>query len=236
MEFSTLCDLGLPVPADASSLLSPVFDQLRPHPKVSGCEVPGLLERLAQVPDPRDPRGVRHLLVTVLALTACAVLAGARSLLAVGEWVADAPPALLERLGTVVDPLYPKRSWPAESTIRRLLARVDTDALDRAVGAWLADRQTGNEGLRGLAVDGKSLRGAARAKGRKIHLLAACDHARALVLAQMDVGEKTNEITRFQPLLGTLENLAGTVVTSATRCTPSTTTPSISSTGRPTTS
>jgi hypothetical protein len=85
-------------------------------------------------------------------------------LLAVGEWVSDAPPALLERLGTVIDPLVPKRSWPAETTIRRLLARIDADALDRAVGAWLADRQTGNEGLRGLAVEGKSLRGAARAK------------------------------------------------------------------------
>ncbi|MFI0967767.1 ISAs1 family transposase [Streptomyces sp. NPDC021080] len=35
----------------------------------------------------------------------------------------------------------------------------------------------------------------------------------ALVLAQMDVGEKTNEITRFRPLLDTLEDLAGTVVT-----------------------
>ncbi|WSV68178.1 ISAs1 family transposase [Streptomyces sp. NBC_01012] len=36
----------------------------------------------------------------------------------------------------------------------------------------------------------------------------------ALVLAQMDVGEKTNEITRFRPLLDTLEDRAGTVVTS----------------------
>ncbi|MFH9228973.1 ISAs1 family transposase [Streptomyces lydicus] len=130
------------------------------------------------------------------------------------EWVADAPPALLERLGTAVDPLVPKRSWPAESTIRRLLARIDADALDRAVGAWLADRQTRGQGLRGLAVDGKSLRGAAHAKGRKIHLLAACDHVNALVLAQMDVGEKTNEITRFRTLLDTLDDLAGTVVTS----------------------
>ncbi|WP_406733515.1 hypothetical protein [Streptomyces sp. NBC_01794] len=31
-------------------------------------EIPGLLERLAEVPDPRDPRGVRHALVVVLAL------------------------------------------------------------------------------------------------------------------------------------------------------------------------
>jgi hypothetical protein len=46
--------------------------------------VPGLLERLAQVPDPRDPRGVRHAPAVVLVLTACAVLAGATSLLAVG--------------------------------------------------------------------------------------------------------------------------------------------------------
>ncbi|MFJ6687052.1 ISAs1 family transposase [Streptomyces werraensis] len=213
MEFSTLCDFGLPVPADAASLISPALDQLRPRPEVSKSEVPSLLERLAQVP-PRDPRGVRHPLVVVLALTAGAVLAGARSLLAVGEWVADAPPALLERLGGVVDPLFPKRAWPAESTIRRLLARVDADALDRAVGAWLADRRTRDEGVRALAVDGKSLRGAARTRGRKIHLLAACDHTSGLVLAQLDVGEKTNEITCFQPLLDTLEDLVGTVVTS----------------------
>ncbi|MEU6603818.1 transposase family protein [Streptomyces shenzhenensis] len=43
------------------------------------------------MPDPRDPRGVRHRLAVVLALTACAVLAGATSLLAVGEWIAGAP-------------------------------------------------------------------------------------------------------------------------------------------------
>ncbi|WP_254396781.1 transposase family protein [Streptomyces sp. AC558_RSS880] len=77
MKFSTLCDLGLAVSAGASSLISPAFDQLRPHPEVSGSDLPDLLERLAQAPDPRDPRGVRHPLVTLLALTACAVLAGA---------------------------------------------------------------------------------------------------------------------------------------------------------------
>jgi hypothetical protein len=42
-------------------------------------EWPGLLERLAVVPDPRDRRGLRHALVSVLALAAAAVLAGARS-------------------------------------------------------------------------------------------------------------------------------------------------------------
>lgn len=65
-----------------------------------------------------------------------------------------------------------------------------------------------------MAVDGKSLRGAARAGGRRIHLLAALDHTSRLILAQLDVGDKTNEITCFQPLLDTLPDLADTVVTS----------------------
>ncbi|WP_456243142.1 ISAs1 family transposase [Streptomyces europaeiscabiei] len=167
------------------------------------------------MPDPRDPRGVRHGLTVVLALTACAVLAGANSLLAVGEWIVDTPPQLLEPLGVRPDPLCPKRNLPAETTVRRLLARIDGDALDRAVGCWLADRRAPTAfPLRGLAVDGKSLRGAARAKGRRIHLLAALDHTTSLVLAQLDVGEKTGEITCFQPLLETVTDLAGVVVTS----------------------
>ncbi|WP_369259312.1 hypothetical protein [Streptomyces sp. R35] len=58
------------------------------------------------------------------------------------------------------------------------------------MGRWLADHRSGTAGrLRALAVDGKSLRGAARAKGRKIHLLAALDYTTGLVLAQVDVHE-----------------------------------------------
>lgn len=176
--------------------------------------MPGLLERLARVPDPRDPRGVRHALAVVLTLTACAVLAGATSLLAVGEWIADAPPHVLERLGVRPDPVLPRRLVPSEATVRRLLAYIDGDALDRAVGGWLADRRPESTGLCGLSVDGKSLRGAAKARGRRIHLLAAVEHTTGLVLAQLDVGEKTGEVTRFQPLLDTVADSATTVVTS----------------------
>ncbi|MFD3658942.1 transposase family protein [Streptomyces sp. NPDC058620] len=180
------------MPADASSLIPSALDHLRRHQELTPEELPGLLERLSEVPDPRDPRGVRHALVVVLALAACAVLTGATSLLAVGEWIADAPPHVLERVGVRLDPLLPKRVRPTETTVRRLLARIDGDALDLAVGRWLADRRAPEPGrLRGLAVDGKSLRGAARTDGRRIHLLAALDHATGLVLAQLDVGAKS---------------------------------------------
>lgn len=118
------------MPADVSSLVPPALDRLREQSDVARGEVPGLLERLAQVPDPRDPRGVRHALAVVLTLTACAVLAGATSLLAVGEWIADAPPHVLERLGVRPDPVLPRRLVPSEATVRRLLARTDGGALD----------------------------------------------------------------------------------------------------------
>ncbi|MGW4881416.1 ISAs1 family transposase [Streptomyces sp. NPDC004262] len=204
----------LEVPAAASSLTPLALDHLREQPDIGPGEVPDLLERLAQVPDPRDPRGVRHALAVVLALTACAVLAGATSLLAVGEWIADAPPHVLERLGVRPDPVLPRRMVPAETTARRLLARIDGDALDRAVGGWLADRRPASPGPRGLAVDGKSLRGAAKSRGRKIHLLVAVEHTTGLVLAQLDVGERTGETSRFQPLLDTFADLAGLVIIS----------------------
>lgn len=205
------------MPADVSSPIPPALDQLRDQPEAAPADLPGLLERLAEVSDPRDPRGVRHPLGCVLALSACAVLAGATSLLAIGEWIADAPPQVLERLGARYDPLTRRHRVPGEATVRRVLTRIDGDALDRAVGRWLCDRgapAAPAAQLRGLAVDGKSLRGAARAGGRKIHLLAALDHASGLVLAQMDVGDKTNEITCFQPVLDGIADLAGSVVTS----------------------
>ncbi|MEW1914737.1 transposase family protein [Kitasatospora sp. NPDC085895] len=139
---------------------------------------------------------MRHALSYVLALAATAVLVGATSLLAISEWAADAPPDVLGALGARRDPLTGRHPAPGEATIRRVLAQVDGDALDRAVGRWLADRRPKDlpaEHLRAVAVDGKSLRGAARANGRKIHLLAVLDHTTSSVLAQLDVGEKTNE-------------------------------------------
>ncbi|MFG3351010.1 transposase family protein [Streptomyces sp. NPDC048001] len=78
-------------------------------------------------------------MVFVLALAACAVLAGAKSLAAIAEWTADAPPVVLAAPGgRVREPTGP--TTPAEATIRRVLQRIDGDALDTAIGAWLATR------------------------------------------------------------------------------------------------
>ena len=65
------------------------------------------MEVFAQIPDPRDPRGVRHDLATVLTLAQTAVLAGARTLLAIAEWTHDAARDTLSRIGISPDQALP---------------------------------------------------------------------------------------------------------------------------------
>ena len=174
-----------------------------------------LLDTLAQITDPRQRRGRRHPLGVVLAVAVAAVLAGARSLAAIGEWAADAPPPVLAALGVRRDPL--RRIWrpPGEATVRRVLARVDPDTLDLVIGRWLADQQRPPPRpawRRAVAVDGKTLCGSGHHPRLPVHLLAAMDHTSHAVLAQTEVDPTTNEITRFQPLLDGVD-LTGAVVT-----------------------
>jgi predicted transposase YbfD/YdcC len=205
------------VPASASLSIPALADQL------AGVELsdpvvlaPALGVALATVVDPRKARGLRHRLVVLLTVAVCAVAAGARSFVAVGEWVADLPGSLAETLGT-------SRRCPSESTIRRAVRDIDADAFDTAIGRFVqqmcaAVAPTGRR--RVLAVDGKTVRGSRHldrdgnvVTGR--HLLAVIDQHTRVVLGQLDVEDKTNEITLFTPLLDTLTsiNLAGAVVT-----------------------
>jgi predicted transposase YbfD/YdcC len=180
-----------------------------PHP---GGRYP--LARLAAVPDPRDQRGRRHTLVGMLAVAAAAVLAGARSVTAIAEWAADAPPHVLAALGARGDPLSGTWQAPSAATIRRVLARIDADLLDHTLGAWLAGRlrPPGRHRRRAIAVDGKTLRGSADHDGNAVKLLAAMDHTDGAVVAQRKVDTHTNEITLFQPL-GDRLDLTDVVVT-----------------------
>jgi hypothetical protein len=161
-----------------------------------------LLEHLAGLPDPRKRRGRRHGITAVLAVAVCAVLAGARSFAAIGEWAADVPGDVLAALRVRRDPLTGTRQPPGESTLRRVLTGIDTAVLDGLVAAWLSGHQLPIPGrrLRAVAVDGKTLRGSGPA-GAQVHLLAALDHNSGAVLAQVRVDGKSNEISAFQPLL-----------------------------------
>jgi predicted transposase YbfD/YdcC len=99
--------------------------------------------------------------------------------------------------------------------IRRLLQAMDPDLLTAAIGVWLAGRPSADAPATrtAIAVDGKSLRGSRTVDAPAQHVLAACDQNTGVVLASTDVDGKTNEITRFAPLLDQISDLHDTVVT-----------------------
>lgn len=197
-----------PIPAALHQLARP--DDLLPAVTVGPGQLGDLREHLLGVPDPRSRRGVRHTFMSILLVAAAAVLAGARSFTAIGEWAGDAPQHVLKTLGARRDRHQGRYQAPEEATLRRALQAVDGDLLDTAIGAWLT---SGASTVTAIAVDGKTLRGTCDETGQGgVHLLAAMTHNDGIVVSQQEVDAKTNEITCFQPLLDTVD-LAGVVVT-----------------------
>jgi predicted transposase YbfD/YdcC len=154
-----------------------------------------LMEVLKTLPDPRQRRGQRHGLAAVLAVGLAAVIAGAKSFVAIAEWVAHQPLEVLADLGVTA------RVGPAESTIRRVFTMIDPDHLDQLLGAFMWTRTHTVGARRVIALDGKTVRGA-RSKTRTApHLIAALDHATGVVVGQLAVNAKSNEIPAVQGLL-----------------------------------
>ncbi|MEU6497091.1 ISAs1 family transposase [Streptomyces sp. NPDC046984] len=184
-------------------------DGNEPCQSIEPRELASLSEVLTAVPDPRRVRGRRYRIGGLLALCLTAVLGGARSLTQIARFAADADPQVRAGLGLA-------RATPNASTLGRLLARIDGDVLDDAVGTWLARHAAGpvekDQALVGLAVDGKTVRGSRTDSKNAVHLLAAALHGSQTVIAQRQVAAKSNEIPAMIPLLARFD-LRGVVVT-----------------------
>ena len=174
-----------------------------------------LLRALGVVPDPRRRRGVRYRLASLLAVAVCAVLAGACTFAAIADWAADLDPPARARLGLL-------GRVPAASTVWRFLVRLDATVLQAVLTGWLRARLPAAPAASGradrvvIAVDGKVLRSARLPEGRQVHLLSAYEVATGIVLAQVAIEAKSNEIPAFAPLLAQVKarlgSLAGTLI------------------------
>jgi len=177
-----------------------------------------VLALLAGVVDPRAARGCRHGLGYVLALVLAAqATTGFASLAGAAAWAASAPSRVRLALGGRRDPFTRKVPVPGVRTLGRVLAAVDPTALQAAVDALTATLVVRPiSGLRALAVDGKTIRGARRSGSRAPHLVAVVTHATTtsdpVVLTQSAVGAKSGEAPAARTLLAEVD-LAGTVVT-----------------------
>jgi predicted transposase YbfD/YdcC len=176
---------------------------------VAAGEHASLFVALAAVPDPRDPRGRRYPLVSMLAVAVCAVLAGACTFAAIADWARDLDRPAWARLG------FTSRV-PAATTVWRLLVRIDAEVLSVVLAGWLRSRVTpvvlaGRRWRLVIAIDGKVARGARLPGGRQVHLLSAYDTTAGIVLAQVQITAKSNEIPAFAPLIDRVACVLGSL-------------------------
>lgn len=174
--------------------------------------VPPLAAVLADFPDFRDPRGVRHPLPAVLLLSCVAMLCGARGESAIAEWAENYGETWRAPLG------FTRPDGPSQSTVQRLFKGIDCDALENRLGAWATQviaccpAAVAPLPFEAMAIDGKTLRGSAQCGAADAHLLSAFSQRLGVVLGQVAVPDKTNEITAIDDLLARL-TLTGWVVT-----------------------
>lgn len=159
-----------------------------------------------QVVDPRVERGKLHQLLDIITIAICAVICGA------DDWVE------VEEFGNV------RLDWfqtfltlpngiPSHDTFGDVFARLDPDEFSRGFSSWV---QTISQLLPGevIPIDGKTLRRshAHRLGKHAIHMVSAWASSNHLVLGQVKVAEKSNEITAIPALLQALA-LHGCIVT-----------------------
>lgn len=174
----------------------------------------GLIEYLRSIPDHRKKRGIRHRSLSILAVSVCAVLSGAKTYIAIAEWASRCSPAMLTKLWCPKSHKTGKWVPPSEPTLRRFLSSADAETVDKTVNAWL-ERETKRPKRNKnqiIAIDGKTLKASARKGERQVHLLSAFLHHEQVVIAQVQVDVKSNEIPAVEPLLKPLD-IEGAVVT-----------------------
>jgi predicted transposase YbfD/YdcC len=171
---------------------------MQKHPTV------GLVEHFKSLPDPRVNRTKDHDLVDILVIAVCTLLCG-------GESFND-----MEDFGHAKEPWFKtfltlRNGIPSHDTFNRVFAALDPKKFLESFLAWTQSlRQAVPQEI--VALDGKALRRALNKDQSAKYVVSAWAESNGLVLGQLKVDEKSNEITAVPQLLRVLE-LSGCIVT-----------------------
>jgi predicted transposase YbfD/YdcC len=177
------------VPSSSASGKSGAPTRIRVTPLIR------VFERLT---DWRKAQGKVYSLASLLVFVLTGLLCGQRGPTAIAEWGAELPFEIRAAIG------LPLGRRPSVMMLCRLLWHLDPDELEAALRLWMAEinAQFARAGdSRRMALDGKTQRGAAKRGAQSAHLLAAVSHQFKIVLGQVPVDSKTNEITVVSELL-----------------------------------
>ena len=171
----------------------------------------GFLRFFSDLPDPRAANCI-HRLCDIFAIAICAVICGSEGWVDV-ELFAHSKRAWL---GTFLDL---SRGIPSHDTFGRVFARIDPDAFERCFSNWMASLKS--SGTKLVAIDGKSIRRSFEHgwdKSGMTHLVSAFVEQNRMVLGQVAVREKSNEIEAIPRVLQLLDLSESVVTIDAVGC------------------
>lgn len=162
-------------------------------------------EHFSSINDPRKGQGLLHSLESIFTIAILAVICGA------DEWteVEDFGKSKAEFLGEFLDL---KHGIPSHDTFGRVFGIIDNEAFAHCFTAWVNTLCNINGDI--VNIDGKQLRHSFDTDADKsgIYMVSAWANANEMVLGQVKVADKSNEITAIPKLLDILE-LKGSIVT-----------------------
>ncbi len=172
-------------------------------------EIPPVYTIFDSIPDWRKAKGKRYGLKNLIEFIVLAILCGKHSARAASRWGKHLPAGVKKRLGIELE------RHPSPAMLCRVFWHIEATVLETRIREWATQvhQQLVLAGLvRGVAVDGKSIRRAASLGSPNAFLVAAVCHQLRFVLNQVAVADKTNEITCVPALLEHLL-LKGLVIT-----------------------
>ena len=163
------------------------------------------LEHFRAMDDPRQSGKVRYPLDEILLLCLAGVISGAKTVSAIAQF-GEMKLMFLRRFKPFKD------GTPAHDHLGDILASLDPEAFQCCFVAWVSALI--GAPVEAIAIDGKTQRrSGSKAKGQAAaHIVTAFAARQRLVLAQVKVDAKSNEITAIPALIGMID-MAGAVVT-----------------------
>jgi predicted transposase YbfD/YdcC len=162
------------------------------------------LDHFKDLPDPRQRGKVIYPLDEVLLLSLLAVLAGAESFVEIERFGAKKLD-LVRRFRPFAD------GTPSHDQLGDIFATLDADAFSRCFVAWVSTLTGAPAEV--IAIDGKTGRRSFRKKGQAaLHMVSAFATRQRLVMGQVKVADKANEIVAIPKLLDLLA-IEGAIVT-----------------------
>ena len=169
-------------------------------------DIGAMVKQFQQITDRRNKRGKRYPLPFLLVVIVLAKLSGQNKPSGIAEWVE------LRRRQLVMAFKCQRKTVPSLNTIRRTLAQtVMITEMQTVFNRFLHQEYGGQQSVL-VTIDGKTMRGTIpKGMSQGVHLLAAYLPAEGIVLMQVAVGSKENELSAAPRVLMTLD-LRGRIV------------------------